>query len=72
MLSVGQKLLHIRMVNMPVLVTPLFLKFLLDFVLQMLLIHPVVILVNRLAWRNKFRMKQCLHSQKKDQHALDV
>lgn len=69
MLSFGQKLLHIVLVNLPTIVPEVFARLGPSNVAKPLSIN----MVNHLTWRNKFCLKQCPHSQKKDhQHAVNV
>jgi hypothetical protein len=60
------------MVNESVLIMSSFQTFLTDLLPQMLQNLPVVMLVNRLAWRNKFLMNDALTVKKDHQHALGV
>jgi hypothetical protein len=60
------------MVNESVLIMSSFQTFLTDLLPQMLQNLPVVMLINRLAWRNKFLMNDALTVKKDHQHALGV
>jgi hypothetical protein len=60
------------MVNEPVLILPWFRMFLADLLRQTLQNLPAVMLVNCLAWRNKFLLNSALTVRKDHQHALDL
>jgi hypothetical protein len=78
--SNGQKSLHrqstvrlrIIMVKQPVLVPPSLQTFSVDLLPQTLQNLQVVMLVHRLAWRNKFLANNDLTLKKDHQYALDV